>query len=142
MSKRKIAPVDTGSEIFHKKYFVEAPQVSVLERAGFTLKEESSYIYSIQDAILSPSWRIGGLTGGSCWGSIADQPVTADEKPDWLEELVETTCPDISFAKFRKILQAVRKFQYTRGEYYGNYTEYAFEVLKISDFLEILADES
>jgi hypothetical protein len=125
----------------HREHYLESRQADVLEHAGFKVTQTKNMLYCVEDAIISETWRIGGLTGGSCWGSDADIPVSADRRPNWLEDFIEATCPDISFRTFKRLREAVTEHQFTRNEYYGNYTEYAFEVLKISTFLEILGDD-
>jgi hypothetical protein len=107
-----------------------------LEAAGFTLDERNDM--ALTNALISPAWRTGGIMGGSCWGGEANQSVEGEEMPAWLEEFLETFAPETSFLKFRRVEQKCTRYTYTNDEYYGNSTDYAFQVLKVSDILAVL----
>lgn len=108
-----------------------------LEAAGFTLDERNEEL-TITNAIVSPAWRTGGITGGSCWGGEANRSVEGEEMPAWLEEFLEMIAPETSFLKFRRLQQKCTRYTYTENEYYGNSTDYAFQVLTVSDILAVL----
>jgi hypothetical protein len=106
--------------------------VAKLTAAGFTLEQKDGYIH-LTNALVSPEWVTGGVTGGSCWRSVS-----AEEMPAWLEEFLETIAPETSFLKFRRLQQKCTRYSYTNDEYYGNSTDYAFQVLTVSDILAAL----
>lgn len=117
---------------------LEKEQVDILEGFGLTVKKNRSGDYVVEDALVSPLWRVGGMGGGNCWGDTPDEPVSCDPKPRWLEAVMEELCPDITYLKFRRLEDACHRHMITEYGYYGNYDEYLFEILRLSDLLEIL----
>lgn len=87
-------------------------------------------------------WRIGGMTGGSCWGTSADQSVSAEDESDYsgLDALFEEVCPNLTFLHYRKILALQETFEYTVSEYYGNYYEYKRAIISIRALYELLSE--
>ncbi len=134
-----------------EEYVVQHPskvyraQARELENNGYTLlfpsKDEDIFADAriVEDAILSPSWCIGGMTGGNCYDdTVADQAVEPDEKPTWLEELVCRLSPSTSILSFFELNKKCVRLEYTVNEEYGNHFIMAFEVLRVSDLLEVL----
>ena len=117
---------------------LEKEQVDILEGFGLTVKKKMSGNYVVEDALISPLWRVGGMEGGNCWGNTPDEPVSCDPKPRWLEAVMEKLCPDITYLKFRRLEDACARHMITKYGYYGNYDECLFEILRLSDLLEIL----
>lgn len=86
-------------------------------------------------------WRTGGMCGGNCWGDSADHPVDADPEPDMplLDQLLEEVCPDISFIKYKHVLnKCVKHDTTTMHEYYGNYTMFAQKRVNFRDLYDAL----
>ena len=108
-----------------------------LAKAGF-IAQKGQHGYVVSNAIISPSWRTGGTTGGSWQGGTSNVPLDAEDRPAWLEEIFEQVMPEITFLKFRKLQRKVVDHSYTVNEYYGNSTVYAFQTLKVSDILDVL----
>lgn len=76
----------------------------------------------------SVEWRVGGLTGGSCWGDDANQPVDADPEPDmeYLDSFLEKIAPNITFLQYKKLLRETVTYDtYSDNDYYGNYSNYS-----------------
>ena len=109
---------------------LEKEQVDILEGFGLTVKKKMSGNYVVEDALISPLWRVGGMEGGNS--------VSCDPKPRWLEAVMEKLCPDITYLKFRRLEDACARHMITKYGYYGNYDECLFEILRLSDLLEIL----
>lgn len=87
------------------------------------------------------SWCIGGMTGGSCWGGAVDTPVRAEPpcELDALTNILMEVAPGMSFLQYKKIEQLIETG--TRGgggDYYGNYTDYAYKRLDIRKLYEAL----
>jgi hypothetical protein len=118
-------------------YKTPAEREAALVKAGFTFEIKNGHP-ALTNAVVSPEWRTGGVTGGSCWGGVADQPMDGEEMPAWLEDFVERLAPEISFLKFRKLQQRCTSHNYSSSDYYANCTHYTFQVLKVSDILEVL----
>ena len=137
---------DAANTLSPQSVYLDSVQIKVLKKAGFKIKAlpfKKSFEgqkYLVQNAIVSPSWVIGGMRGGNCWGDEADEDVDAETKPQWLEEFLEKSVSRVSFSQFRKIQKVCVQYEYTEYEYYGNSTSYAFEVLKVSDLLAILME--
>lgn len=90
----------------------------------------------------SDSWVTGGLTGGNCWGSEADQSVTAEDEPEFnqLDLFLETYYPKITFLQYKKLLPLIKTKDFTVGEYYGNYTDYRISYVTFEDIIDVMAD--
>jgi hypothetical protein len=112
-------------------------RLKALLAAGYTVDTQHGELI-LTNALVSTSWRTGGISGGSCWGGEANQPVEGEEKPAWLEEFLEAVAPETSFLKFRRLQSKCKRYDYTNDEYYGNSTDYAFEVITVSDIVETL----
>ncbi len=122
---------------------VYGDQEKELRRHGYALvpskeKYVGSSLSTVEGALVSPSWCNGGMTGGSCYGDLAEEEVWAEDRPTWLEDLVKELFPDISSLKFRQLQKKIVQLEYTEYECYGNYTVIAFEVLRVSDLFEVL----
>lgn len=112
----------------------------------FLKENENPYVYRCDlgadfKGFHSDSWVVGGLTGGSCWGSNADQSVTAEEEPDFnqLDLFLEKYYPKITFLQYKKLAALVKVKEFTVGEYYGNYTEYRLFYVSFDDIIEAMA---
>ncbi len=94
------------------------------------------------NAFFSDSWRVGGLTGGNCWGGEADEPVETEEEAPLtlLDSFLETYFPTITFLQYRKLLALVQKKTFRSYEYYGNYTEYRISYIKFDELAQCLSD--
>lgn len=90
----------------------------------------------------SDSWTVGGLTGGNCWGSDADQAVRAEEAPEFnqLDQFLETYYPKITFLQYKKLLPLIKTREFTVGEYYGNYTDYRVFYVTFEDIIDVMAN--
>jgi len=101
--------------------------------------------WAIKDGIISVDWTIGGLTGGSCWGSSADTARTADPEPEFedLDKILAEICPNISFLQYKRLCQAVIKTKdQTENGYYGNYYEKRIKSFSIAELEEYLKDNN
>lgn len=84
-----------------------------------------------------------GMDGGNCWGSEASG--YHNEMPedfhfdDLATELCLKFCPDISFLKYKTLLNGcIMEFEKHRSEYYGNYSVNKYKVLNLKTFAEKL----
>jgi hypothetical protein len=91
---------------------------------------------------VSDSWVIGGMTGGDCWGSEADQAVTASEPEELtlLEEFLEQKMPKLSFLDYKKLRKLIKSEEWGRGEYYGNYYKYKCYYITFEDIANCLSE--
>lgn len=80
---------------------------------------------------ISIEWRIGGMTGGNCWGDCPEWPVTADPEPEFemIDKILEKYLPNISYLDYKKLASLIKYDEHTEREYYGNYTEYAIKTI-------------
>ena len=126
--------------LMRRTFELDEQQVEILQREGFAVQKVDKGQYSVEDALISPRWRIGGGRAGvEFWGSDSERSkIEPDDKPVWLEELLERICSEIPYLKFRRLELACRQYMFTRDDFYGDYEEYAFEVLKLSDLHAVL----
>ena len=95
---------------------------------------------------LYAEWVIGGETGGSCWGDGTDdphRPIRPEEEPnfDCFDKILLCIVPNISYLQYKVLSQAVlRTDDYTRNEYYGNYTVYGIKKVVLKDLYNKLIE--
>jgi hypothetical protein len=92
-------------------------------RPEIYFKEDSGKEY------IESEWCIGGISGGNCWGGVADTPVSGEPEPEfeYLDSIIETYYPKIGFIQYKRMCQEliVRSERCGYGDYYGNQTDYA-----------------
>lgn len=101
--------------------------------------------YNIKDGVVGIEWRIGGITGGSCWGDKADRPVDGEPEPEFenLDVILAEICPNISFLQYKRLCQSIIKIgERSSYEYYGNYYDYATKSFAIADLEKYLKDNN
>lgn len=107
-------------------------------------KKFSDTKYSLlkNESFVGESYRVGGLTGGDCWGGEANQSVEKDEKPmfEKLDSFLECYFSDLTFIEYRKIIPLIMHDYYTEYEYYGNYTNYEFEYVTFNELADKIID--
>lgn len=89
-------------------------------------------------------WRVGGITGGSCWGTD-HYPCDVEDEPnfDQLDSILEKLSPTISFLQYKKICSAIIKVKdYTQDEYYGNSYNYRQKYFAAEDLFNSLKEMS
>ncbi len=98
------------------------------EKTAFIQKVEEALghpLYHTYPSVLKTTWVTGGLTGGSCYGDSADQPVDPEEEPEFeeLDKVLEAICPNITFLQYKKLVASVvsRDREDRDYCYYGNY---------------------
>jgi len=57
------------------------------------------------DPFIELDWVTGGITGGSCWGGEADQPIESEKEPDFseLDLILEEFAPNITYLQYKKL---------------------------------------
>lgn len=96
-----------------------------------------------QAALISGVWVLGGMAGGNCWTS--DGPniaVPSEDAPIFFPQLCDELYPEIPYRAVIRLQNLCKTFEFTQQEYYGNYTLYAFRVLRLEDMLEVLFPNS
>lgn len=98
-----------------------------------------------ENAILEITWRTGGVTGGSCYGSVADVPVEGDPEPDFteLDNLLEAICPQVTFLQYKRICsECIKTDSRTENEYYGNSNIYGVKTVNLRQLYDVLCDKN
>jgi hypothetical protein len=104
-------------------------------------------IYDFEDMdldkiFIARSWEIGGASGGSCWGTEATVYHGSEPEPEFeaLDNILMELMPDIPFLRYKKLMRLIKFEQNIQrvSEYYGNYTEYQWEVVNIRNLYEAL----
>ena len=107
-------------------------------RKGYGSKDD---LEKEKDVFFSESWRIGGLTGGNCWGGNADQSISAEDPAEFtqLDNFLEKSFPKITFLQYKKLLPLIKTQDFSVSEYYGNYTEYRISYVKFKEIAECIS---
>lgn len=115
---------------YYSKNYNSEPSSALLKRMKI----------SKEDLFCSDSWTVGGRTGGNCWGDEANINIEAEapKEIDILDSFLEREFPEISFLKYKKLMQKAMTEQFTVSEYYGNYTEYCMKYILVDDVLDFL----
>lgn len=90
-----------------------------------------------RDCWIVNKWQSGGQSGGSCWGA-EHHSVEGESEPDFiaLDDLLAVVIPDISYLEYKKLMRTVNvveKIQRDSGDYYGNYDEYTYKAIHVTD---------
>lgn len=113
----------------YKEFLEEIKEICYVD---YELGTGSEYIYK--------SWRTGGLTGGSCWGTSADTPIEADSEPEWdeLDTILEKYWPSITYLQYKKLILKAKVETETVDDYYGNYTIYTKKKMYLRDLYDVI----
>ncbi len=90
-------------------------------------------------------WTVGGLTGGSCWGSSADHAVNAEEEPAFIEldTILEELCPQITFLQYKNLCNnLIETTKYTENQYYGNYYNKRIKSINLGELEKYLKERN
>lgn len=79
--------------------------------------------------------KLGGASGGNCWGDTASHYSTGKEASDAevpdFDSLLEEIAPEITFLKYKNLMNSIH-WQTTdecSNDYYGNYTNYGYKYI-------------
>jgi hypothetical protein len=92
------------------------------------------------EEFIEAEWVSGGITGNSCYGR-SPRAVESNEPEELkrLEAILTLLCPQITYLQFRKIEDKVEiGTRSDGGDFYGNYYEYTYKVLKMKDLYDVL----
>jgi hypothetical protein len=115
------------------------------------LKERDQGIFSepwgipvrIKEPVMYLRYLIGGVRGGSCWGTENLISYTEESPKDsWkaLDVFLEQRYPGITYLQYKKLERLVHTNQETEHEYYGNSNEYMVKYIKLSELEEFISD--
>ena len=62
------------------------------------------------------------------------------EELEALDKLLESSCPEITFLQYKKLLRLVKHDTRTENEYYGNSTNYATKTIALRDVYQFLKE--
>lgn len=87
-------------------------------------------------------WKVGGKTGGNCWGDDADEYVREEQEPFFkdLDNLLTKIVPKLSFIQYKDIEKLIRYHEYTEHEYYGNYNDFKRKYIVIQELYNYLKE--
>lgn len=101
-----------------------------------------------RESFLFEEWVSGGVSGGSCWDDGSNDrhyATSGDKEPDFssLDTILENLCPNISFIKYKKLVNEIVKYgDYSVNEYYGNSTNYGYKTINLGDLYDKLKEMS
>ena len=113
------------------------------EYADIQLYNNSSYAEPWEkEPALTLCWHTGGVSGGSCWGGENHGYSTGEGEPEWeiLDRILEHFCPNITFIRYKGIMRLSKTDSFSRGEYYGNSTDFTYRVIKLKDLWKHMVD--
>lgn len=89
---------------------------------------------------------IGGITGGSCWGSEANQSYSTGNSPSIeksIDALLLAINKELSFLTYKNIINnmPIETDQYSTGDYYGNRDHHISKYIKIEDLYYYLKEK-
>lgn len=122
----KYMALEEFTEIFNK-YAKKCP---------FMREDDTLYIYG--------SVEMGGSSGGDCWGGSSSAYRTGLEESNAevpeLDSILEEISPDISFLKYKILINTIPWNTDTRyeNEYYGNYTKYGYKYIDCNSLFNAL----
>ena len=92
--------------------------------------------------VMDAEWTTGGMTGGNCWGSDANQSVDADDEPELegLDRVLEKVAPTLTYLHYRKICKLLTTRDHTEYEYYGNYYHKRTKMLDARQLYDMLVE--
>lgn len=93
----------------------------------------------VKTHVIYKRWVIGGIAGGSCWGT-EHHSRKPEQEPKWkvLNAVLKKLKPDISFLQFREIEDLIKTNQERDREYYGNSTDYMINYIVLDDLYKLL----
>ena len=95
----------------------------------------------IKEPVVYMRWKIGEVSGGSCWDSSNPQYYGNDSGcPDFkvLDLVIKEINPNISYLKYKEIEELIQSSEETEYEYYGNRTDFEMKFVILSELIEKL----
>jgi hypothetical protein len=99
--------------------------------------------WTVERGEIRIEWTVGGVTGGSCWGT-EHIPRNAEPEPEFkdLDKILEQLCPDISFLQYKRLCREVIEIgEDTRNDYYGNYRDEAYKKVSLCRLWRVLSEQ-
>jgi hypothetical protein len=106
-----------------------SPREAFIERC-YDILDYSDWSSDNTKGVLTTKWCIGGLAGGSCWGTgdAVYRSRSGEPEPEFkeLDKLLMELRPQISYLQYKALTsKLVQTGDYRENDYYGNYTDYA-----------------
>lgn len=113
--------------------FLEAIDESVF---GFSSNDS----FGIADGYIYQRHETGGYRGGNCWGDSAEPYYNEEPMDEFrpLDVLLEQFYPEVSFLKYKKILNELEYYTEGYSEYYGNSTSYQCRKLDLRKIYDMI----
>lgn len=96
------------------------------------------------DYFLVEHWITGGDWGGSCWGDErTSSPVDPQREPDFTEfdKILLLFYPNIGFLQYKSYARLITYNEFTKTEYYGDYTTYGTKEVSLKALYEKLRED-
>ncbi len=119
-------------------------KVCEFEYADYSISKNSGFSDLEQlkptDIILYKKQCDGGWRGGNCWG---DKPYKYEGEEvafHAFDLILNQIFPSITYLQYKKLLKEIKKYEIydTNYEYYGNSTDWKYEVIVLEDLLEYI----
>lgn len=110
--------------------------------------EFSSVCYDLRNDYTKYIWgsvETGGASGGNCWGGQSTNystGLTEDNiQLNVFDNIIERLFPDISFMRYKKLINNVKfhtRNSNSYGDFYGNYSEKLIKYISANDLYDSL----
>ena len=109
-----------------------------------TTLDQFKDVLNIDPHRLERTKELGGASGGSCWGDEPQNYTCHEEmEPDTvLQEILEAVFPSLTFLEYQRLAMSpiYEKRNYSRTEYYGNWSEYEKHTLMLDELYKALRE--
>lgn len=102
--------------------------------------EPSGIPIHIKEHVVYTRYETGGASGGSFDDHYSARPYERDEPDDkWevLDILLKELNVTVTFSQYKSLIEMVQDNTDSEVEYYGNYTNYRIEYIKLDDILNL-----
>ena len=95
------------------------------------------------NAVFVMIWVKGSSDGGNCWGGET-QPWRSQIEPTdivLLDRFLEIAAPKLTFLQYKRLCSLIQTEDFTKNEYYRNYTDYGCHYIRLKDIKTFLETE-
>lgn len=92
--------------------------------------------------LIAEEVTVGENSGGNCWGGSASYRSLDYVEPDLARQVIEAVAPGASVLQYFQLKDRVRTHDFSRSEYYGNYTDHRVYYIMFDAVVEVLDDSA
>lgn len=121
----------------------ETTSVYQLTQLPHLYKKKSNDNPKLKDLCIYAQWCIGGMQGGSCWGTDDLSPRPAESEPEIkeLDDILSKICPEITYLQYKGLTNnLIHHKDYTEDCYYGNNYNYRIKYIILNELFDKLTE--